>query len=788
MDIDPIEPDYSGIIRMHAQQKKRGRRKLVILLILLAIIGVAGYYGYYRYLRFDHLVSKLELCAVGSDPKDPGLVDDCKSAVEDLSGYASIHCRAFVTAIDAQKNVNQRNLLLHALLKGTNETAEGMDGDSCLEKAILEVHRKTCRDESCRPMGYFVARPEIWGVASYNQALIPWGIHVRLLDHLDLKSLTASLQTLGVKLEQMLTAKDSEVRKATEALARKHLVPALAKTYQALTKGGLAPGSALAARSKPLLPKNLAMMLAAVPPGDPLAKRILDHLLQKVVFAVDSNPRDFRLHVDFLNRALKREGWVPILEPGLVQLRKRSYRQLLFLLASLDRGSTGPAKARLEKIFAPWVERLLADEDDSIGADPNLAEIAAAAPTVDTAIRLLMRRPKENIHAEETFANLKQKKLDTSELIRRILVVRLHTRRRCPRRVSIQRDKGWLIPEFKWLFLRYGKKLKRCRFPTGWEQRAREHWPAEVRQQAKRAARTRGDEDIEALISDTKDANARFFGFVALSRLAVEDRLELARKGLKDPVPSVRAIAAFATGYRVRKDRDFARVIPLLTPLAKDKSWTVRFAAFSAVAQSEEMRAMYPFLNDSSPLVVRRWKRIARSWEEARVRAFLSRRDRGAGIVIPTALSLDIGDATLRRLASHKSEMVRAELTRALAYPDLEGDLDLLFKDSSPWVRHRALVAVTAMVQNPRKFPLEQQLRYLRQAAELLDDPIFEVQRQAEAVFTSIADPRALPHLAKLAHTEVCAVKRAALIAIARLNRMPPPSIDCAANKTGPAQ
>jgi HEAT repeat protein len=784
-DINPIEPDYSGIIRMHAQEKKRGRRRLVVLAVLLALLGCAGYYGYYRYLRFDHLVSKLDLCAIGSDPKDPGLVDDCKAAVEDLSGYGSVHCGAFVTAITAQKNVNQRNLLLHALLKGTNATAtEGMEGDDCLEEAILEVHKKTCRDEGCRPMGFFVARPEIWGVASYNQALIPWGIHVRLLDQLDLKSVTASLQTLGVKLEQLLGAKDPEVRKATGALARKHIVPALEKTYAALAEGRLTPGSALAAREKPLLPKNLAMMLAAaVPPGHPLAKRILDHLLQKVIFAADTNPREFRLHIDFLNRALKREGWAPLLKPRLEKLRKRSYRQLLLLLGSLDPGSSEPARARLEAIYTPWVERLLADEDEAVGADPNLAKIAAAAPTVDTAIRLLMRRPRHDIHLEETLANLARRKRDPSELIRRILVVLLHSRRRCPRPASIERDGSWLVPEFKWLFRRFGKKLRRCRFPARevWQPLARAHWPAEVRQRAIRAAKTRKAEEIEALISDAKDANARFFGFVALSALAPEDRLELARSGLKDPVPSVRAAAALAAGYRVRKDRDFARLASLLTPLSKDKSWTVRFAAFSAVARWDEVSRLYAFLNDDSPLVVRRWKKLAASWDRDRVKAFVSRRDRGAGVAVAAALGLGPPESTLLRLARHKSEMVRAELTRALAYPDLEADLDLLFKDRSPWVRHRALVVVTAMVQNPRKFPVEQQLKYLRQAAGLLGDPVFEVQRQAETVFTSIADPRALPHLAKLAHTDDCAVKRAALVAIARLNKMPAPSIDCSA-------
>ena len=302
----PLEPDYSGIIRFHARATKQRRRQLGVAAVILAILFGAGYWGYHRFFRFSHLLEGLDLCPVGSKRDDPGLDGDCKAAVEALAGYSPHRCPIFVKAIVEQENVNQRNLVLHALLKGAGgDLGRGFPPRPCIEDAVLQVHKRTCKEVKCRPMGHFVARPEIWGVASYNQALTPWAAHLRLLDRLEPRSFNASLPKLGDGLERLLSGDDPRVRETALTLSVRHLVPALSRTYEALTRGELSFEHSLGARDDLLVPGNLAMMLATlVAPDHPLAKRILDHLFKTVLPAAQASPRSLFFHIDFLNRAM----------------------------------------------------------------------------------------------------------------------------------------------------------------------------------------------------------------------------------------------------------------------------------------------------------------------------------------------------------------------------------------------------------------------------------------------------------------------------------------------------
>lgn len=752
----------------------------VVAVVVVGLIAVVLRYSSTGATR-ARLVRKVQQCKLIQQAPGQGVPvsAECVGHLSALAAQMPQGCPKVLAALEKATERTPQNLLLYALLSGRARAwrgkkvgPEAIQGDACVEKALVHVHRTQRGDKEQPGSG-------ISGLDLYNNKLLDqmefWIIRVNVVPQLSPQSVTNiydRLQVHATNLKKLLPTK-ADKDGVTKTL-RQAIRPRLAHVYSRVVKVHLARAGHSKAEAAFTFPGYLDDDIGyKIDPKHPLAKTLLHTYFVQLPFAAAGERYLMRWHKDLFRRHL-----LDVLEwetAMAAMLEKLSQRHLGLLLKFLEANPDLPLRTG-GKVPA-WYQRSLAMFSDQSEASHRLNKHLFTA-MMNVAARRLPGAPVQRLillnglyfpfSVQKWLAREWRQNAQAGELARAGLITALVLG------LGKREDFAWLrrredFPEYSWLLrvLQPGTCAKGCAKPA----QLRRAELANLREGRKKHNLYMDPPKLEKQLQ-SKDANYRAFAHVSTAYHPVAERLKLVEAGLTAAEPSVRAFAVLGLSLGLTRKADIEAVSARLVKLSKDPSWLVRLLVFYRLWLLERSEHLKPFLNDPTPQIVDGWRRRLATWKTPDLVALLSRKDRAAGVVLPVLVARSrlekepwsVDWKPIAALVRHPDPWTRIQLMihfgksgKALL------DWGTLLSAKELTVRAAAL---DFWVQNPPSAALK---KHSAKVVKLLDDPHYGVKRLAALVLTRLKDKSAIPALQKLQKHPACAMRNHAGKALAAL-------------------
>jgi len=747
---------------------------------VLAVVVVGLIAGVLRYSSTgatrERLVRKVQKCklVLQAPGKSEGLpvTAECMQYVSALSAQMPAGCPKVLKAIEEAKERTPHNLLLYAILNGRARAWRGkklglkaLEGDECLEKAVLYVHQAHRGTNELPGAG-------LAGLDRYNNDLLDklqfWITRIHVLPKVSVQSaanLYDRLQVHAANLKKLFPAKADQ--ESISKTLRKAAFSRMTDIYSHVVKVHMArPGTSKAEQAVKFpayLDDDIGYKLD---PKHPLAKVLLDTFFVRLPFAAAGEKYLMHWHKDLFRRHL-----LDMLEwerAMAAMLEKLSQRHLGLLLKFLEANPELPLRTGGK--VPGWYQRSLAMFSTQSDPSHRLNKHLFTA-MMNVAARRLPGAPVQRLillnglyfpfSVQKWLARGWRRDTQAGELARAGLITALVLG------LGSSDDFDWLrkrrhFPEYSWLLrvLHPGSCAQGCPKPAQLRR-------AELANLADGKKKHNLYMELEKLEKQLKmkDANYRAFAHIPTAYYPVSQRLKLVEAGLGAPEPSVRAFAVLGLSLGLTNPADIKVVSARLVKLSKDPSWLVRLLVFYRLWILDQTDHLKPFMTDPTPSIVDGWRRRLATWKTPDLVSLLARKDRAAGVVLPvlaarSRLKKDpwpVDWKALTALVNHPDPWTRIQLVQHFG-KDGQGMLDWGVLLAAPELTVRAVVLDFWVANAPRKAIKKHSATLIK----LLSDPHHGIKRLAALVLTGLGDKAALPALRKLLVHPSCAMRNLA--------------------------
>ncbi len=767
----------------------------VVVVVLVGIVAVVLRYSSTGATR-ARLVRHVQKCKlVQTTPGKGSPVNaECMQQISALASEMPAGCPKVLAALEKATERTPQNLLLYALLSGRARAWRGkkvdagaLQGDECLEKALVHVHL-TQRGKKEAP------GDGITGLDWYNNKLLDqlesWIIRVRVLSQLSVQSVTNiydRLQVHATNLKKILPSKTD--KDGVQKTLRKALRPRIAEVYSRVVKAHLSRPGHSKAEAEYKFPEYLDDDIGyKIAPTHPLAKTVLNTYFVRLPFAAAGERYLMRWHKDLFRRHL-----LDVLEwetAMAAMLEKLSVRHLGMLLKFLEANPELPLRTGGK--LPAWYKRSLAMFSTQSESSHRLNKHLFTA-LMNVAAKRLPDAPVQRLillnglyfpySVQQWLAADWRRNAQAGELARAGLITALVLG------LGKHKDFDWLrkrtsFPEYSWLLrvLQPGSCAAGCPKPA----QLRRAEQANLRAGKKKHNLYMEREKLQGQLK-MKDANYRAFAHIPTAYYPVAERLKLVEPGLTAKEPSVRAFAVLGLSLGLTTKADMDAVSARLVKLSKDPSWLVRLLVFYRLWLLERTEHLKPFMTDPTPQIVDGWRKRLAAWKTPDLVALLARKDRVAGVVLPvlaarSKLKKDpwpVDWKAVNALCNHTDPWTRIQL---IEHFGAEGrtllDWGVLLSAKELTVRAAALDFW--VVSSAKKAPGKELAEHSAKLVKLLDDPHYGIKRLAALVLTRLKSKAALPALQKLSKHPACSMRNLAGKALAELKSTPFKPTRCA--------
>jgi hypothetical protein len=724
----------------------------------------------------ERLVRKVQRCEVL--PQAPGQSDglpvsaECMQLVSALSAQMPAGCPKVLVAIEEAKERTPQNLLLYAILNGRARAWRGkklgpkvLEGDECLEKAVLHVHLSQRGTNEAPGVG-------LAGLDGYNNKLLDklqfWIVRIKVLPKLSVQSaanIYDRLQVHGVNLKKIFPEKANQ--ESISKILRKAVFSRMTDIYSHVVKIHLAHSGAGKAERAVKFPEYLDDDIGyKLDPKHPLAKVLLHTYFVRLPFAAVGEKYLMRWHKDLFRRhLLDKLEWEKAMAAMLEKLSQRHLGLLLkFLEANPELPLTTGGKV------PGWYQHSLAMFSTQSDPSHRLNKHLFTA-LMNVAARRLPGAPVQRLillnglyfpfSVQKWLARGWRRDAQAGELARAGLITALVLG------LGKHEDFDWLrkrrdFPEYSWLLrvLQPGSCAQGCPKPA----QLRRAEQANLADGKKKHNLYMELDKLEKQLK-MKDANYRAFAHIPTAYYPMKQRLTLVEAGLVAPEPSVRAFAVLGLSLGLTNAADIKVVAARLVKLSKDPSWLVRLLVFYRLWILEQSEHLKPFFTDPTPRIVAGWRQRLATWKTPDLVSLLARKDRAAGMVLPVLAARSrrkkdpwpVDWKGLTALVNHADPWTRIQLVQHFG-KEGQGMLDWGALLTAKELTVRA-VALDFWVEHQPGPPIK---KVSSTIVGLLSDPHYGIKRLAALVLARLRDKSAVPALKKLLAHPSCSMRNVA--------------------------